>query len=187
MSGSGRKTSYRKTITGEFLYGSREPKENEHIAQILGMRGSNLFEIQFPNEDQALTFLPMKFRKLIWIKRGDFVIVSGAEEDITTADGGKGAVKFMIEHILYKDQIKNLKDKDLWPYGAEWTKDEDEEDIMTHQLETQLSLTKGHRDIIVDSNSIQFQNIENDQGLFVNRNRQYLAEESSSDEDEEDD
>lgn len=181
MSGSGRKTSYRKTLTEEFLYGSREPSEHEHIAQILGMRGSNLFEIQFPNEEQALTFLPMKFRKLIWVKRGDYVIVSGAEGDITTTDGGKGAVKFMIEHILYKDQIKNLKDKSLWPFE---TKDEDEEDKMVRQLDAQLNLTKD-RDTIVYSNSIQFQDAEND--VFVNRNRQYLAEESSSEEEEEED
>jgi hypothetical protein len=31
-----------------------------------------------------------------------------------TSAGEKGKVKFMVEHILYRDQIKHLKAKALW-------------------------------------------------------------------------
>lgn len=46
---------------------------------------------------------------------GDFLIVGeGDGGEATTAKGKKGAVTSIVEHILYKDQIKNLKRKDLW-------------------------------------------------------------------------
>ncbi|KAJ8577985.1 hypothetical protein ON010_g1220 [Phytophthora cinnamomi] len=46
----------------------------------------------------------------------DFLIVGeGDGGEATTAKGKKGAVTSIVEHILYKDQIKNLKRKDLWP------------------------------------------------------------------------
>ncbi|EKU20680.1 rna binding protein, partial [Nannochloropsis gaditana CCMP526] len=63
----------------------------------------------------SLALLPTKFRKLIWVKRGDFVIVSGTSHDFQTAAGEKGKVKFMVEHILYKEQVKHLKDQGMWP------------------------------------------------------------------------
>ncbi len=55
---------------------------------------------------EALALLPTKYRKLIWVKRGDFVIVSGTSHDYLTAGGEKGKVKFMVEHILYKEQVR---------------------------------------------------------------------------------
>lgn len=49
---------------------------------------------------------------------GDFLIVGeGDGGETTTAKGRKGAVTSIVEHILYKEQIKNLKQKDLW-YGV---------------------------------------------------------------------
>ena len=62
----------------------------------------------------ALAMLPRKFRKLIWVKRGDFLIVASATSDITVLKGKKGAVKYCIQHILYKEQIKDLKRKQMW-------------------------------------------------------------------------
>lgn len=49
------------------------------------------------------------------MKRGDFLIVSGTSHDFLTAAGEKGKVKFMVEHILYKEQVKHLKEAGLWP------------------------------------------------------------------------
>ena len=46
---------------------------------------------------------------------GDFLIVGeGDGGEATTATGKKGAVTSIVVHILYKEQIKNLKQKDLW-------------------------------------------------------------------------
>jgi len=66
-------------------------------------------------DSSSLAILPTKFRKLIWVKRGDFLIVSGTSHDFLTAAGEKGKVKFMVEHILYKEQVKHLKEAGLWP------------------------------------------------------------------------
>lgn len=65
-------------------------------------------------QEESLALLPTKFRKLIWVKRGDHLIVSGASHDFLTAAGDKGKVRFMVEHILYKDQVKHLKAQGLW-------------------------------------------------------------------------
>lgn len=69
-----------------------------------------------------LAFLPTKFRKLVWIKRNDFVIVRcGDEEDEVKSDqkesssGGGGGFRYVVSHILYKDQVKHIKSKGLWP------------------------------------------------------------------------
>ena len=71
------------------------------------------------NRTQLLAFLPTKFRKLVWIKRNDFIIVQcGEEESIEQSDqkdaGGSG-FRYVITHILYKDQVKHIKLKGLWP------------------------------------------------------------------------
>ncbi|KAH7479213.1 hypothetical protein KRP22_010739 [Phytophthora ramorum] len=122
MSGAGRKSAYRKGVTKRVLYGDPEPKENELIVRVVALRGSNLFEVVDANGTKAVTMLPTKFRKLIWVKRGDFLIVSeGDGGETTTAKGKKGAVTSIVEHILYKDQIKNLKLKDLWPEAFDET------------------------------------------------------------------
>ncbi|KAF4322450.1 hypothetical protein BBO99_00002477 [Phytophthora kernoviae] len=116
MSGSGRKSAYRKGVTKRVLYGDPEPKENELIVRVVALRGSNLFEVVDAAGAKSVTMLPTKFRKLIWVKRGDFLIVSEGEGgETTTAKGTKGAVTSIVEHILYKEQIKNLKIKNLWP------------------------------------------------------------------------
>ncbi len=64
--------------------------------------------------EESLALLPTKFRKLIWVKRGDFLIVAGASHDFLTAAGDRGKVRFMVEHILYKEQVKHLKAEGLW-------------------------------------------------------------------------
>jgi probable RNA-binding protein EIF1AD len=70
MSGSGRKTNYRKGVTKKVLYDDPEPKENEQIVQVVGLRGSNLFEVKNEHGEASVTMLPTKYRKLIWVKRG---------------------------------------------------------------------------------------------------------------------
>lgn len=68
-----------------------------------------------------LAFLPTKFRKLVWIKRNDFVIVQCGDEAETTTteeqtkEGGGAGFRYVISHILYKDQVKHIKSKGLWP------------------------------------------------------------------------
>lgn len=80
-----------------------------------------------------LAFLPTKFKKLIWIKRNDFVIVECGDEDteeihhqkaeIDSSSGG-GGFRYAITHILYKDQVKHIKSKGLWPSDPFFTDDD---------------------------------------------------------------
>lgn len=95
-----------------------------------------------------LAILPTKYRKLVWVKRNDFVIVrcgqdddedappsenekegntmdrqepSGVEEKVDEATSSRGTaaiisgIRYEISHILYKDQVKHLQRKGLWP------------------------------------------------------------------------
>ncbi|KAL7521318.1 hypothetical protein ACHAWX_005992 [Stephanocyclus meneghinianus] len=93
-------------------------------------RSVNNNETPYLNSAQRtpqLAFLPTKFRKLVWIKRNDFVIVEcGEEEDQEeqrprssvkdqTASSSGGGFRYVITHILYKDQVKHIKSKGLWP------------------------------------------------------------------------
>ena len=118
MSGAGRKGGYRKGVTSDVLDGLPEPEEGESIVQVVGLRGSNLMEIVCADGSSSLAMLPNKFRKLIWVKRGDYLIAASAEGDVETVNkkGGKqGKVKYMVSHILYKPQIKHLTQRGLWP------------------------------------------------------------------------
>jgi hypothetical protein len=86
-----------------------------------------------------LAFLPAKFRKLIWIKRNDFVIVECGDEEedeggrkitirqgkseegeppppsSSSGGGGGGGFRYVITNILYKDQVKHIKSRGMWP------------------------------------------------------------------------
>eukprot|EP00985_Skeletonema_marinoi_P003701 scaffold1605_cov117-Skeletonema_marinoi.AAC.2 len=68
---------------------------------------------------QQLAFLPTKFRKLVWIKRNDFVIVQCGDEEgneqSDQKDSGSTGFRYVITNILYKDQVKHIKSKNLWP------------------------------------------------------------------------
>ncbi|KAK8781768.1 putative RNA-binding protein EIF1AD [Amblyomma americanum] len=96
-----------KHVTKEVLEEYVLPKENQQIVRVLGGRGNNLHEVEDPSGTNYLVSMPVKFRKNIWIKRGDFVIVEPIEE------GDK--VKAEIQRILYRDQIKYIKEEGLWP------------------------------------------------------------------------
>ena len=50
--------------------------------------------------------MPTKFRRTIFIKRGDYVVVEDIEE------GDK--VKAEIVHILFKENIKYLREQQRW-------------------------------------------------------------------------
>jgi probable RNA-binding protein EIF1AD len=98
-----------------------------------------------------LAFLPTKFRKLIWIKRNDYVIVECGDEEAgvemnrgedETEDGRKALVveatsstttntttttgfRYVITNILYKDQVRHIKSMGLWPSDPLCANDDD--------------------------------------------------------------
>ena len=71
-------------------------------------------QISLENNTNELALLPNKFKKLIWIKKGDYVIVSSSlSEEENAVSSAK--VKYLIKCILNKDQIKHLKQISKWP------------------------------------------------------------------------
>ncbi|CAM9432063.1 unnamed protein product [Scytosiphon promiscuus] len=115
MAGVGRRTLYRKSVTDDYLNSTPEPGENEEIALAQAPRGSNIIEIMLASGEPALALLPTRFRKLIWVKRGDYLITSTSAGDFETSAGEAGKVRHRVEHILNKDQVKHLKKQGLWP------------------------------------------------------------------------
>ncbi|KAK0149889.1 putative RNA-binding protein EIF1AD [Merluccius polli] len=94
-----------KEVLGEFVH----PTQDQQIVKVIGSRGNNLHEAVTALGKTFLVSMPTKFRKNIWIKRGDYVIVDPIEE------GEK--VKAEISVILYKDHIQHLQRMQLWPDG----------------------------------------------------------------------
>jgi probable RNA-binding protein EIF1AD len=122
MSGSGRKSQYRKSVTSNFLNENNIPSENEEIVLVLGNRGSNLFEIQLSSGGLELARLPNKFNKLIWVKKNDFLIVERNDDSANVDSTSTSKVKFVINNIINKDNIRALKSQNLWPIEFETEK-----------------------------------------------------------------
>mmetsp|Transcript_126698 Transcript_126698/g.366743 ORF Transcript_126698/g.366743 Transcript_126698/m.366743 type:complete len:182 (+) Transcript_126698:109-654(+) len=181
MSGLGRRTHYRKHLTDAVLHDLPEPKPNEKIARVVATRGGNQFDICVANDDTVyLAILPTKFHKLVWVKRGDYVLVEVGEEDEESANNGNedGGIRHMITHILYKDQVKHLKSKGFWPEGdSEFAKGAGAQD-------------DDDGDNLEGDDGIVYQDFDEADDLFVNTNRvarleiQDSSEEESSDEEE---
>ncbi|ETW06673.1 hypothetical protein H310_02855 [Aphanomyces invadans] len=180
MSGAGRKSGYRKGVTQDVLYGEPVPEAGELIVQVQAMRGSNLFEIVTSDGETGVAMLPTKYRKLIWIRRGDFLIVAAAH------GAHKGAVNYSVEHILYKDQIKHLKKENLWPES--FNVDESMLDSKAGAGDDGTAASAlGNLTLEKEAKRSDGLDVDNDPLLFVNRNRvggRYIEEDDDdSDED----
>ena len=169
----------RKHVTKEVLDEFRLPQNNEKIVQIIAGRGNNLHEVFDPNGQSSteitsnqelstnkyLVSMPTKFRKNVWIKRGDFVVV----EPIIEGD----KVKAEIVQILYKEQIKYIKDQGQWPPQFLEDKDNESNSLVNQQKE----VTRRVNDCELNSD----EESDDESDLFQNTNRPKvnLNEESS--------
>lgn len=125
MSGSGRKSSYRKSITDKFSTASPLPASPREVLRIRSCRGANIFEVESANGDIDLALLPNKFKNLIWIKRDDYVLVetsidapvndTSSSSSSSTSPSSSGKIKYIIKTILNRDQIKHIQAEKLWP------------------------------------------------------------------------
>ncbi|XP_074504049.1 putative RNA-binding protein EIF1AD [Sebastes fasciatus] len=161
----------RKHVVQELLGDFVTPTENQQIVKVTGSRGNNLHEAVTAQGVTFLVSMPPKFRKNIWIKRGDYVIVDPIEE------GEK--VKAEISFILYKDQIQHLQKQQLWPEG--FTEEPSEQDKTGKQQEKEGK---------TEERDEEFSDSEDDESdLFVNTNRcnyQYSESEEEDSEEEND-
>jgi probable RNA-binding protein EIF1AD len=76
------------------------------IIKVKGPRGNNLHDVETALGELFIVTMPVKFRKSVWTKRGDYVIIEPIEE------GNK--VKAEIIHILTKEHIKYIKSQGVW-------------------------------------------------------------------------
>lgn len=150
------------------------PESNQHIVRILGSRGNNLHEVESAepiaiddnnvsdgddteNAYHFLVSMPTKFRKNVWVKRGDFVIVESIDE------GDK--VKAEIVRILTPQHIKEFTKMGIWPEKFS-TKGNNEHRY--HQSSYYAN----------DSNDPTHTDDDDDDDLFVNTNRAHYDVES---------
>ena len=101
------KATKRKYVTQEVCNEFVLPDGTKKVVKVVASKGNNLHEVENENGNKFLVSMPTKFRKNVWIKRGDFVLIEAIEE------GDK--VKGEIVNILYKDQVKYIKENNLWP------------------------------------------------------------------------
>ena len=160
-----------------------------------------------------LALLPTKFRKLVWLKRKDYVIVqtgAGADDD-NNDDQHKeseaeshaeskenettGSIRYIITHILYKEQVKHLRNEGLWPLhdpefsDPDGTKASKNNENINEKGEA-LELSPQH----ADSDGIVYDNFYNDDSegnvdneYFVNTNRVAALTIQDDDDDDDDD
>ncbi|XP_030383588.1 probable RNA-binding protein EIF1AD [Scaptodrosophila lebanonensis] len=100
----------RKHVIKEMMEDDYElPKEQQQIVRVISSRGNNLLEVE-PSVAQSENFLvsiSTKFRKNLWVKRGDFILVDPIEE------GDK--VKAEICKVLTPAHVKEYTKAGVWP------------------------------------------------------------------------
>jgi len=96
------------------------PTENQQIVKVVSSRGNNLHEVVSADGSTFLASMPNKFRKNVWVKRGDFVLVEPIEE------GDK--VKAEMVRVLTNTHVKYFKEDGVWPSAFDKSKSEEEGD-----------------------------------------------------------
>lgn len=122
------KATKRKHVLLEvFQHGFSTPSENQQIVKVLGSRGNNLHEVQDSHGGRFLVSMPTKFRKNIWVKRGDYILI----EPIKEGDKVKGE----IVRILTNEHIKHFRKENVWPEGfkEETSKEENSDDLFVNR------------------------------------------------------
>mmetsp|Transcript_39065 Transcript_39065/g.84992 ORF Transcript_39065/g.84992 Transcript_39065/m.84992 type:complete len:159 (-) Transcript_39065:143-619(-) len=98
----------RKHVLQEALSECRLPEPDESILRVLSLRGSNLVEAELPDGSVTLCRMPQKFNKMLWVKRGSFVVAKLGESD--------GKVNGEVYQVLYADHVKQFKkEPGVWP------------------------------------------------------------------------
>jgi probable RNA-binding protein EIF1AD len=181
MAGAGRRSNYRKHLTDHVLNDLPIPTSTQRIARIGATRGGNQFDVHVEGKDE-LALLPTKFHKLVWVKRGDYVIVDKGDESLNEIEGeDSGGFRFMIAHILYKDQIKHIKNEGLWPIEFE--------DVETDRVDSNANEKEedSEGEEHESRDGISYDYAEHDEDLFINTNRMAHMKVQDSDSDDSDD
>ena len=162
----------RKHVTEQVLHGFPEPKENESIVRVTATRGTNQLEVEYPNRVKTLAMIPMKFNKLVWTKRGDYVIIS------TSHVSNRGKIKGLVKHVLFERHIKHLQEIGVWPV-------EFVEKVPTVTAQSLPPHVDQEEDRKMGSTSDEEEESSEEDEIYVNPNRvSYFEEDDSSSSDE---
>uniref|UniRef100_A0A8D1G1L2 Probable RNA-binding protein EIF1AD n=2 Tax=Sus scrofa TaxID=9823 RepID=A0A8D1G1L2_PIG len=143
----------RKHVVKEVLGEHMVPSDRQQIVRVLRTPGNNLHEVETAQGQHFLVSMPSKYRKNIWIKRGDFLIVDPIEE------GEK--VKAEISFVLCRNHVRALQKEGLWPQAFSEVAEKHDDNS---NRQTQPELPAEPR-LSEDKSSS-----EDDSDLFVNTN-----------------
>ncbi|KAI8816423.1 uncharacterized protein EV422DRAFT_545955 [Fimicolochytrium jonesii] len=139
------------------------PGPSALVAKILNNKGGGNYEVALPNTVHSATVsMPQKFRNVVWVKRGSYVLVElGGEESRAARVDGE------ILHVLMPDQVKHIKNQGLWP----------SEFMANGHASGSPTAVEASREVQSGS-----EDSDNDDDLFVNTNRRVETDNESDDE-----
>lgn len=157
----------RKIVTHEAVHSDVTIAKDQFVVKVVASKGNNLHEVQDTSGHITLCSMPPKFRKSVWIKKGDFVVVEKISE-------GKKVTCEMVT-MLYPPQIKDLKSQNEWPDCFE-TEDQ--------PLKENIKSAK-HNSLISKERYVSDSESDNDDDLEINVNQLnrpviYMSESSNS-------
>uniref|UniRef100_UPI00358EABDC probable RNA-binding protein EIF1AD n=1 Tax=Myxine glutinosa TaxID=7769 RepID=UPI00358EABDC len=176
------KATKRKYVVREVMEEYVVPSEQQQVVRVLGSPGNNLHEVETALAQRFLVSMPPKYRKNIWIKRGDYLIVDPIEE----GDKVKGEIVF----ILYKEHIKHLKHAGAWPEAfadGDCASNRDSVAVSVSHNKTKSQMNhENAEDNGNDEEEEEEEENDDDSDLFVNTNRKNfeytISDSESSDE-----
>lgn len=90
------KATKRKHVVKEIKEDLSVPTESQSIVKLVASRGNNLHEVSDSVGESYLVSMPTKYRKNIWVKRGDYVLV----EPITEGDKVKAEIVKILTKVI---------------------------------------------------------------------------------------
>lgn len=156
-----------------------EPTGRQFIARAGVPKGNNLHNISTASGEEMLASMPTRFRKNVWMKRGDYLIAEPIDEGIE--------VRAEINCILLKDQVRHLKQIGAWPAEFDDTSQAASDEI---QPKKDASSDKKNSDNDEEKDSEYGSDVsssEDESDLVRNTNRRHFEDEDDDDSDSSDD
>ncbi|KAM3965929.1 putative RNA-binding protein EIF1AD [Aphomia sociella] len=112
------KVTRRKHVMNEAMWDDYAlPHENHRIVRILKSGANNLLKVTTPEGEEYLVSMPTKFRKNIWVKKGDYLVVEPIAEGVK--------VKAEMVKVMNKISRKYYEENNVWP--KQFNEDKEEE------------------------------------------------------------
>ncbi|KAK7068579.1 putative RNA-binding protein eif1ad [Halocaridina rubra] len=113
-------TTKKKHVERELFEDYSLPEEHQTIVRVVRPRGNNLHQVVAPTGEEFIASMPPKFRKHVWIKRGDYLVTEPIPE------GNK--VRAEIVRILMRDHVRFLMQNNKWPMAFSEGEGDDKEE-----------------------------------------------------------